>query len=613
MLIQPMDVARDLLIPMRRHTVHHLHGGGPSEVTVPYPKEAIQMSGLQQRPDAALHSVFPIRDPARPDWVHPDYAHDRDRRHCHPRVRLVGVRVSNKTCENILSNMGPFLSDSKKRYWDRHRLELADALAEAGSEDVLASLEGRDPPSKEFIKVVPVTRAHCASEAEAAALAGQSGAIAQGTPESPFYGWFAGAKLVSEADFAAYEAYFGAPFAQRILDGFSAEIPRSGTQPRTVFAPFATGADQQYCNSRYLPSGVVDKKRVNASLQVGTLTLLNKWGEQVTERLYMVVSHYPLTPGTPILLDYGPRHRFQLSEPERPLSIKREDPDPSMPGPQQRAPDLQELRRCAAGAVELVSALNVSAPRSGGTTLPAPVQGWILPAPQPSNNPRGQQFMHEYLTGLGELTEQARASLEDHGAQVVPNSGSGLNCLIIALLQHAQGHYTHTPQMSVEAQDIRQTLGLGEGMLLSDDPNFRRLVQEINRRYATRLNVTVAQAAQGGLFLPTNINVLTDPYGRPETYNTQPVLLLQGPAHYEAVILRPSIQLAQASRASLSGPAPQSRAASSGPGPSPAAYHTRSTATLTPSYSFPPANPYTQPDSAGGTGKRSHRLGKPWP
>jgi hypothetical protein len=66
-------------------------------------------------------------------------------------------------------------------------------------------------------------------------------------------------------------------------------------------------------------------------------------------------------------------------------------------------------------------------------------------------------------------------------------------------------------------------------MLYPDDPGFQSVVQEINRRYpGAPLNVTIAQAWEGGTFMPINSNPV--PGGHP-------VLLLQSSNHYEAVVM----------------------------------------------------------------------------
>jgi hypothetical protein len=186
-------------------------------------------------------------------------------------------------------------------------------------------------------------------------------------------------------------------------------------------------------------------------------------------------------------------------------------------------------------AVQLVNERSAFALQgAAGASMGAPaavVQGVITAAPRRTSDPRAQRALGVAMTALEEMTAAAREQLRGLGAVVVPNSGTGLNCLIISLLQHATCTYTGDSGLLAEAQAIRERMQLGHGMLLPDDPHFVRVVDEINRRYPeARLNVTIAMAWEGGRFMPVNNNL--DPA------NTNPVLLLQGSNHYEAVTMR---------------------------------------------------------------------------
>jgi hypothetical protein len=186
-------------------------------------------------------------------------------------------------------------------------------------------------------------------------------------------------------------------------------------------------------------------------------------------------------------------------------------------------------------AVQLVNDLSVFAQQgTADASTAAPItaaQGVITAAPRHTSDARAQQALGDAMAELDVLTAAARYQLWDLGAVVVPNSGAGLNCLIISLLQHATCTYADDAGLLGEAQAIRQSLQLGDDMLLPDDPNFARLVVDINRRHPeARLNVTIAQAWERGQFAPVNHNV--------DLANANPVLLLQGSNHYEAVTMR---------------------------------------------------------------------------
>jgi len=85
--------------------------------------------------------------------------------------------------------------------------------------------------------------------------------------------------------------------------------------------------------------------------------------------------------------------------------------------------------------------------------------------------------------------------------EAVSNSGVGLNCLIIALLQHATGAYESAfePNLAAQAAQLRQQLGIEAGMLYSDDTAASQIVEAINTMYGTRMVPVEVQADEQGL------------------------------------------------------------------------------------------------------------------
>ncbi|HEV2705517.1 MAG TPA: DUF4157 domain-containing protein [Pyrinomonadaceae bacterium] len=113
--------------------------------------------------------------------------------------------------------------------------------------------------------------------------------------------------------------------------------------------------------------------------------------------------------------------------------------------------------------------------------------------------------------------------------KVAPNSGSGCNCLIISLLQHATGNYAS--EHAAKARTLREALigqfpqiVLGQ-MLHSDDPAYVWLVNRINEEYGISMNpVFVSPDAEARPFVhPVN------------QIGENPVVIWQQGNHYEAL------------------------------------------------------------------------------
>jgi hypothetical protein len=188
-----------------------------------------------------------------------------------------------------------------------------------------------------------------------------------------------------------------------------------------------------------------------------------------------------------------------------------------------------------ADAVRLVTGLldaTASASRLGASRgASGAAQGFYTAPPQYTSDPRAQKAQEDTVQALNERIPAARELLARHGAMVAPNEGQGMNCLILSLLQHATSNYRLPDQRMVDtANQIRADLHLGDGMLLADDPDFKRLVDHINKRHpSAQLNVTVSIPFSAREFVSTGFD-----NGRPNH-----VVILQGGSHYEAVTMAP--------------------------------------------------------------------------
>lgn len=119
------------------------------------------------------------------------------------------------------------------------------------------------------------------------------------------------------------------------------------------------------------------------------------------------------------------------------------------------------------------------------------------PAMRPGEEPDGSEAP---LVGQQREIDPApvRAWLANRGIETVPNSGAGMNCLLIALLQHATGRYDKDfePKLSDEAQKCRAVLEQAhpeiaelDRMLYADEPAIKSALAYINTRCGANLDV----------------------------------------------------------------------------------------------------------------------------
>jgi len=349
---------RDLEIE-RINTVQALH----TPVTV-YPMidltdqngTAIEMSVLRVRHtdqaqlvtgkqtyDAALDRMFPIRDPANPAQVHPDYADADKPMQCAEGVRLLGVQFLKNGAKTTKFSSRPKMREmDEKALWDmlhthfgsdhlypsrrgfNAKKTFIDALLASCRQEMQACIKGEAPPSVQRVQVVEVTAEHCDSPTEAGALQGQYGGVlvdyAKEQQPSLRNGrivcLFAGAPLSTEEARDAYFAQLGQEVADQAQHDYSARVRQHGTRKKHVdWAPYGGGNMAQYFNSSFNTDGEVDPERCNACFMPVTFKLQDKEGKERTETMLAVIQYRPIEPGKQIKLDYGEKYKLAQEAP----------------------------------------------------------------------------------------------------------------------------------------------------------------------------------------------------------------------------------------------------------------------------------------------------------
>jgi hypothetical protein len=132
------------------------------------------------------------------------------------------------------------------------------------------------------------------------------------------------------------------------------------------------------------------------------------------------------------------------------------------------------------------------------------------------------------------------------GIRAAYNSGHGMDCLIISLLQHATGRYDpeSEPEMAELAGQYRAELAQshpeieqGDRMLYDDEPAVEALIRTINRDYHADMNVQLITPSADG---PVRFQA--------SALGTQPVGVVMFGNHFQAVH-RPTVEAAEASDA----------------------------------------------------------------
>ena len=299
--------------------------------------EAALVTGRQTY-DAHLEQVFPIRDPAHPAQVHPDYADPDDPKRCARNVNIQDVQLlknskkktpwgskrlatdmTEKTLWQMLNkHFGNDHPYRKQRGQDMQKMFI-EALKRACQQELQACIAGKTPPSVGSVRVVPVSPEQCDSPQEAQALAGQYGAVLTSYERDRqpslrngrIVCLFAGARLETEEERAAYFGLLGEELANQAQHDYSAQVRKRGTNKRVDWAPYGGGNMGQYFNSSFDADGRVDQEQCNACFMPVTFELTARDGGKRQETMMAVIQYREIAEGKQIKLDYGDKYRLQ--------------------------------------------------------------------------------------------------------------------------------------------------------------------------------------------------------------------------------------------------------------------------------------------------------------
>ena len=301
--------------------------------------EQTQLFTGKQIYHSALDQMFPIRDPANPARVHPNYADPADPTRCAGMVRLESVHflksgakstkfstrpIARAMDENTLWKMLKDKFGSDHPYQNRSGFNgkkmFLDALLTSCRQELEACITGKQPPpSVHRVQVVEVTAEQCDSPDEARALQGQYGGVLKDYAEDQqpslrngrIVCLFAGARLETEEERDAYFAQLGQEVANRAQHDYSARVRKHGTQKKHVdWAPYGGGNMAQYFNSSFNAEGEVDPQGCNACFMPVTFKLRDKDGNKRTETMLAVIQYRTIEQDKQIKLDYGEKYKL---------------------------------------------------------------------------------------------------------------------------------------------------------------------------------------------------------------------------------------------------------------------------------------------------------------
>jgi len=296
----------------------------------------------KQNYDPKLDWVFPIRDPANPTRVHPDYADPVDPARCATSVGLNSVQFfKGGTKKTKWGTRLPVTEMTEDRLWrmlkthfpndhlynngaDKDMKEVfIESLKRACRQELEACIKGEAPPSSENVKVVPVTAEQCDNPDEARALAGQYGGVLTSYDKNKqpnlrngrIVCLFAGARLETDEERDAYFGTLGPELAKQAQLHYSVGVKKYGTKKKRVdWAPYGGGNMGQYFNSSFKPDGKVDPAQCNACFMPVTFELTTRDGSKRRETMMAVIQYREIEKGKQIKLDYGDEYRLHPSE-----------------------------------------------------------------------------------------------------------------------------------------------------------------------------------------------------------------------------------------------------------------------------------------------------------
>jgi hypothetical protein len=211
-------------------------------------------------------------------------------------------------------------------------------------------------------------------------------------------------------------------------------------------------------------------------------------------------------------------------------------------------PELGQSGRSAQGATP--------AARPEAAFRPRPVQ--VTPAASEPEANRALQDQRSMMMGAGR--DETLQWFAQRGIGAAYNSGHGMDCLIISLLQHATGRYDtqSEPELAARAAGYRARLAQtypeieqGDRMLYDDEPAIEALIRAINQDHQVDMNVQLVTPSADG---PVRF--------QPSALGSEPVGVVMFGNHFQAVHL---LQEETPQARSASAPAPNEASAAAPP------------------------------------------------
>jgi hypothetical protein len=281
---------------------------------------AVLENHRQQTYNRELEKRFPIRDPANPEHVLPRYADPADPTRTADKVTIKDVLFYKPSSSQVSESTLWRYAQKDKTPYPTRALYIA-ALKRSIMAEVQATLIGSEPPSCESIEIRVIDHPdQCDNLEEYQATKGQYGAFLtnyakdqQPTLRNARIGClFAGAKLASDADDAAYLNRTGTEFGLLMLSEYAANRKVYGKKEQITWAPHGGGNMAQYFNTSFKKQTidgedflVCDEEKVTAMLVPVTLELTDREGVECTESMLGIFLTKTVEEGKQPKLNYG--------------------------------------------------------------------------------------------------------------------------------------------------------------------------------------------------------------------------------------------------------------------------------------------------------------------
>jgi hypothetical protein len=281
-----------------------------------------------------LEKVFPIRDPANPEHVHPAYADPDDKTgsRCAPGVKIRDNGVKFYKSHRHEINEGTLWNYAKtnfdtKLYKDKTMF--INALTNSCREELQATIDQRNPPSCDKVEIIRLEERHCDNPREAKALKGKYGGVLKNyAPASQpslrnakIVCLFAACKLDSDKADDDYFGVFGERLGLQLAADYGANMrPRGESMNNQMtWTPYGGGNMGQYFNSSFLPGEgdtlVSSEEACNARFVPVTFELINAKGQPTEETMLAIVQYRPVADGKQLKLYYGPDYTLTDAAP----------------------------------------------------------------------------------------------------------------------------------------------------------------------------------------------------------------------------------------------------------------------------------------------------------